>query len=234
MKTNTTFSHSEEAFLLSSLHEVVKVWASGNGKASFSLNIENGSAELQLAFKLGHPSEEHVVQHQPPDPPVSDHGPWHHYHRRRKGPARQRKDQARARKHQAGLQPKISADSADILLPFHGRILPFNQDDETATVPGASSPTSSSASSRKSSTVPPVTTPTGAGSAPHSISKPMKPKTPVISSRYVDYNVVKKNLFSPKLAHVPPRLQDPPSAQAKKNCKMREENLWKKIFNSVT
>ena len=82
MKTNTTFSHSEEAFLLSSLHEVVKVWASGNGKASFSLNIENGSAELQLAFKLGHPSEEHVVQHQPPDPPVSDHGPWHHYHRR--------------------------------------------------------------------------------------------------------------------------------------------------------
>ena len=58
MKT-PNFSSSEEAFLLKSLHEVVKVWASGNGKATFNLKIENGSAELQLAFRLGHPSDVH-------------------------------------------------------------------------------------------------------------------------------------------------------------------------------
>ena len=57
----TNFSYSEEAFLLNSLHKVVKVWASGNGKADFHLKIENGTAELQLAFKLGHPRDAHVV-----------------------------------------------------------------------------------------------------------------------------------------------------------------------------
>ena len=215
-----------------------RLWRSGQVGmerlvSALTLKMDLQSYNLHSSLDSGHPSDEHVVQHQPPNPPVSDHGQWHHHHRRQKGPARQRKDQARARKHQAGLQPNKSADSADILLPFRGEILPFNQDDETASVPGASCQTSSSALSRKSWTVPPVTTPTGAGSGPHSISKPMKPKTPLSSSRYVDYNVVKKNLFSPKPAHVPPRLQDPPSAQAKKKCKMREDDLWKKIFNSV-
>ena len=57
----TNCSYSEEAFLLNSLHEVVKVWASGKGKADFNLRIENGSAELQLAFKLGRPTDVHVV-----------------------------------------------------------------------------------------------------------------------------------------------------------------------------
>jgi hypothetical protein len=53
----TNFSYSEEAFLHNSLQEVVKVWASGNGKADFQLKIENETAELQLAFRLGHHSD---------------------------------------------------------------------------------------------------------------------------------------------------------------------------------
>jgi hypothetical protein len=44
----TNCSYSEEAFLLNSLHEVVKVWASGSGKADFQLKIDNGTAEPEL------------------------------------------------------------------------------------------------------------------------------------------------------------------------------------------
>ena len=103
----TNFSNTEEAFLLRSLQEVVKVWASGNGNADFNLKIENGTAELKLAFRLGHPSEAHVVppqQHQ--QQPQYDHHheqQLHHRRRRRKGAARREKDRARAEKHQASL-----------------------------------------------------------------------------------------------------------------------------------
>ena len=69
----TNFSYSEEAFLLNSLHEVVKVWASGKGKADFQLKIKNGTAELQLAFRLGHPSDVHVVPPQHYNPQLPHH-----------------------------------------------------------------------------------------------------------------------------------------------------------------
>ena len=44
-------------------------WASGYRKADFKFKIENGTAELRLAFKLGHPGDDHVVppQHHHPD-----------------------------------------------------------------------------------------------------------------------------------------------------------------------
>ena len=131
----SNFSYSEEAFLLNSLHEVVKVWASGNGKADFSLKIKDGAAELQLAFKLGRPCDDHVV----PPHHYNLQQPQHDLHheqllprrprRRHKGPARREKDRARAEQHQACLKSK-SAESADILLPFQGKILPLENDEE--------------------------------------------------------------------------------------------------------
>ena len=107
---NLNYNYTEEAFLLSSLHEMVKVWASGSGKARFNLEICDGLAELQLNFKLGHPSEGHCDpyiphHHQPPQQEV------HQPHleaflpvrrrRRRKGPARRTRDRATAEEHQA-------------------------------------------------------------------------------------------------------------------------------------
>ena len=47
----TNFSYSEEAFLLNSLHEVVKVWASGKGKADFQLKIK--MEQLSYSLPLG-------------------------------------------------------------------------------------------------------------------------------------------------------------------------------------
>ena len=105
----SNFSYSEEAFLLNSLHEVVKVLASGNGKADFNHKIENGGSELQLAFKLGRPNDVHVVPPQHYNPL-----PHHDLHqeqqlpcpRRHKGPARREKTRDRAEKHQACIKSK--------------------------------------------------------------------------------------------------------------------------------
>ena len=59
---DTTFSLSEEAFLLRSLKEVVLVWTRGSGQASFNLTVEDGRANLQLGFQLGSPSDSHLAQ----------------------------------------------------------------------------------------------------------------------------------------------------------------------------
>jgi hypothetical protein len=61
--------------------------------------------------------------------------------RSRKGAARREKDCATAEKHQAGFKPEKSAESADILLPFRGRILPLAHDDQVeVTVPVTPTP----------------------------------------------------------------------------------------------
>ena len=98
------FSLSEEAFILSSLKEVTKVWARGTGLATFNLNIADGFANLQLGFSIGRPTDPHLRE-EPGDPhhlPTQDH---HHQprKRRKKGPARLAKDCARAEQHCASL-----------------------------------------------------------------------------------------------------------------------------------
>jgi hypothetical protein len=84
----SNFSYTEEAFLLNSLHEAVKVWASGNGKADFNLKIENGTAELQLAFRPGHPNAVHFAVHVVPPQP------HHDLHREQELPRRRRSKEA--------------------------------------------------------------------------------------------------------------------------------------------
>ena len=129
MNSYTTFSLTEEAFLLRSLREVVNVWAEGPGQATFSLNINNGSADLKLGFQLGLPAEPHLhpqQQHEPVFCPKPPHG-------RRKSPSRRRRDRARAVQHQAaGHQPDQTKSTADVeptpvtILPFIGKLLPLH------------------------------------------------------------------------------------------------------------
>ena len=104
--SSTTFTISEEAFLLSSLSEVSKVWARGSGHTNFVLKIENGVTDLQLNFKLGHPTDAHIQQcedvvhppHQSQDiAPGKKKNVW-------KTPSRNRHERARAAQHQARLQ----------------------------------------------------------------------------------------------------------------------------------
>ena len=209
----------------------MKVWASGNGKADFNLKIENGTADLKLEFRLGHPCDVHVVP-----PQQHQHHPQHAHHheqqlrrRRRKGAARREKDRARAEKHQAGLLEK-SAVPADILLPFHGRIIPLAIDDVEATVPVAPStiptPTPPSAPTRASSAAP-AWTPNGAVAAPMKVTA---------SPKYIDYNLVRKNLFPLQEPPNDPASQTPVhedlQSVASKEFQRREDDLWARIFST--
>ena len=86
------FTLSEEAFLLNSLHEVTKVWASATGKATFNLSVQDGQAHLQLGFQLGMPGDHHLQPHQP---------------RNQKTTLRKERDRQRAAEHQAKQADKV-------------------------------------------------------------------------------------------------------------------------------
>ena len=116
--SNSNLGFTEEAFLLSSLHEVIKVWSRGSGQASFDLNISDGMAELKLGFKLAHPGDLHYHPH------VLEDGHQHPYRhqpprRRRKGQARRERDRLRAAEHHA----RTTQTPQDVILPFNGRVL---------------------------------------------------------------------------------------------------------------
>ena len=61
------FGNTEEAFVLSSLKEIVKVWGSG-GQGCFNLDCQNGTAWVKIAFQLGSPADQHYVPCNTPHP----------------------------------------------------------------------------------------------------------------------------------------------------------------------
>ena len=54
----SSYIFSEEAFVYSSISEIVNVWKRGNGQDSLFLDINEGSAELKMSFSF--------KQHVPP------------------------------------------------------------------------------------------------------------------------------------------------------------------------
>ena len=131
---NTMFSLSEEAFLLSSLKEVVLVWTRGSGQASFNLSVKDGKADLQLGFQLGQPSDNHLSPDQFELPPHHQ-GPQEeqdlHIVHRHKSSSRRKRGRDRAAAHQARTgtaaagSSKQAAIAPDVKLPFVGKILPI-------------------------------------------------------------------------------------------------------------
>ena len=53
------FNATEEAFLLGSLKELVKMLGMATGHATFNLTVENGKGSLELGFRLGNPHDPH-------------------------------------------------------------------------------------------------------------------------------------------------------------------------------
>ena len=96
------FTNTEEAFVLSSLNEFVKVWGSG-GQSNLNLECRNGFACIKLSFNLGHPTSPHLNSPQyfsPAKQPT----------RRRNGPARKLKNIERTKAHhKAGLVAAATA-----------------------------------------------------------------------------------------------------------------------------
>ena len=227
-----TYNYTEEAFLLSSLQEMVKVWASGSGKAGFNLNICDGLAELQLNFQLGHPSDAHCnpylpTSHQHPQQQV--HQPHQEAsipvrRRRRRGPTRRARDRIRAEEHQA----RISAAAPAVILPFAGKMLPVQIPKASQSKPVPQENSMSAASAVNPSVTvaaAAAVTPPAAGLPP--AVRPGKP-TPAPNQnqrRSVDINIAKKQLFVP-----PPEPKPPAQLSSKKTYKLQEEDLWTKLF----
>ena len=106
------FINTEEAFVLATVKEFVKIWGSGS-QAQLNLECKNRGAWVKLAFQLGPPAAKHYVPyHGDPRPP---HSPRDHAsqppRQRHKGPTRREKDRARAAAHRArhGPPPPPSA-----------------------------------------------------------------------------------------------------------------------------
>ena len=98
-KFQVPFHQTEEAFFLSCVDEVMKVWASKSGQAKLNICVEDGKVDLQLAFKLGLPGDAHLPpQNHNFNPP------------RTKSPARKAKDNARAAAHQHQLHAQQTCE----------------------------------------------------------------------------------------------------------------------------
>ena len=240
-----SFNNTEEAFLLSSLNEIVKVWAKGSGRAKFDLNICDGVAELSLNFKLGHPSDQYC------DPP---HPPQQHVQRdahqqgeergqdqetfrppvpRRMIRAQRERNRLRAARHRAATVTEAGAAvteavaaSDNIILPFKGTILPFSRREVTAaprTVasrypPPTATPTSPTTASNAEAAV---------SAANSKLVRPVKAGQTNPTS--FDAELIKKRLFHfPSSHHQVPRN---PDAGKQKCYKMKEDNLWTKLFS---
>ena len=100
------YSNTEEAFVLSSLKEFVKVWGSGR-QGNFNLECRNGLACVKLSFDLGHPSDLHCHETHGVTPSFFQAKP-----RRQHGSARKRKNNERAKAHREKLAAASAAHSS--------------------------------------------------------------------------------------------------------------------------
>ena len=234
---STNFNLSEEAFILSSLKEVVNVWARGSGQATFNLRIVDGFAELRLGFQLGSPTDLHLLREQvdplPQEPPRR-----YRKQKKKKSPAKLAKDRARAAEHQARIKPEVAATSTsssaeetslDIILPITGKLIPLKSisSPTEAVAASASPPTAATGTLRTAASA--ATPPQRAPPPPRS-TPPTKKAAASTPKRYLDVSCAKKHLFpavpsNPSKKPSPPPL--PPSRQAYKR---KEDELWSRLF----
>ena len=234
LPTTTTFNYTEEAFLLSSLQEVVKVWARGSGQASFDLQVTNGVADLKLGFRLGHPADLHSEPAAPPPPhlnPQQVHHPYQDHfrpHRRQKGPKRRERDRKRAEMYQHRHHPQ-KATPAAVILPITGKLLPVKKLPPPPQIPPL--PEGSQAAGPAVSSPPQpfqAVTPPAAPNFPAAV-RPTKYAS-AVSPNYVDSNLAKKKLFPPD-APPPDPHQVPPSTSRMKSYQKKEDDLLSKLFS---
>jgi hypothetical protein len=197
MPTSTTFSFTEEAFLLSSLHEVVKVWSRGSGQANFALKVIDGVAELNLNFKLGHPNDLHCAPPHNVPPSYQDQDqdlapPGLKKRRHHKSAARRERDRLRAQAFQAGRETGRETRKLSLILPFSGKILSLDNVPETeSTAAPAVTPQVAAAS---------VVTPEEADSKDMSATPLNAVPPPAVFTRRILANSTQKNYIDVNVA----------------------------------
>ena len=243
--------NTEEAFLLSSLNEIVKVWARGSGQAKFDLNICDGVADLSLNFKLGHPSDQHC---DPPHHPSQQHVQPDSQQQgeelgqdeetfcpvpRRKSQARRERNRLRAARHRAAAAmeagaaatenaTEAAAASNNIILPFKGKILPVSMREVETAAPRTASSTSPPQTATSTSPTTASTAEAAVSAASSKLLRPVK-ACPTNPTKF-EAELIKKRLFPIPSSHhqVPPRN---PDAGKQKCYKMKEDDLWTKLFS---
>ena len=120
------YKKDDEALIHASIQEIINIWKRRSGNAKLSLEIDNGSCELNISFSLGTTSFDHVgayvnqTSNQQGSPPLKKN------RRKRKSPSQRLRDQKRA---EAFRLRKVQGESqSSIRLPFPGQILPLKKD----------------------------------------------------------------------------------------------------------
>ena len=136
----------------------------------------------------------------------------------------------RAARHRAAAAAEAAAASANIVLPFKGTILPVLSREEVTAAPRTAASTSSQRSPRTATPTSPTTASTVEAAVSAASTKLVRPvKAFQIQPTSSDAELIKKRLFSIPSSHqVPPRN---PDAGQKKCYKMKEEDLWTKLFS---
>ena len=91
--------NTEEAFVLASLKEFVKLWGSGS-HSFYNLECRNGQAWIKFGSQLGSPGSTHFLHHKPRD----------FYKKKKKSPSRILKDNARAAAHRLASAATVEVD----------------------------------------------------------------------------------------------------------------------------
>ena len=151
--------------------------------------------------------------------------------KRRKSAARRERDRVRAQAFQAGRETGSETQQTSLILPFSGKMLPINNfpNTESAAAPAddapqvAAAPAVTTQEAASLENVPTAATPLDAAPPPAVLTRRIL--THSTQKNYIDVNVTKKQLFTTP-AKAPPSSQQ----NAKKSYKMKEEDLWTKLF----
>ena len=120
------YKKDDEALIHASIQEIINIWKRRSGNAKLSLEIDNGSCELNISFSLGTTSCDHVAAYvnqtsnQQVSPPLKKN------RRKRKSPSQRLRDQKRAEDFR--LRKVQGESQSSIRLPFPGQILPLKKD----------------------------------------------------------------------------------------------------------
>ena len=226
--SSSIFSLPKRDFLHSKLDDIINLWARRSGQGTFYLSVIDGVPNFQCGLQLDF-SDVSVPEH---SPQLAQHH-QHQLHQgpRRRGAGRQTRNRERAAKFQAAKAAATAASakpnhtfpghavkaSADVILPFSGRLLPV-----VSTAPSPSpAPTTSDVTA-------PVSTPSPAAPASRAAPTQTYKSTSATPSTDIDMsaNKVKRDLFPSDKPQIP----QPNPAPSKPEFKRREEQLWTKLF----
>ena len=169
---STSFNQTGEAFVYSSIAEIVNVWARGTGDASFSIDVKNGSATVNMSFSLGPLDKLHVLPSAQCNKKLDgDAKPKKNF--KKKSLSRLRRNRKRA---EAFKRSKLN-----LILPFAGELLPLYDYEETVRTNPIVSATI------REETSPKVCAP----------PKAVAPSKLISKQRYLDVGTVRKQLFLP-------------------------------------